>query len=77
MTHRISPKCLNGYDIICTGHGRIERNSEGARLNIPEPFLSNCSESEGLCWWVRPIGFSFSLTLQASSLQKFWRGKTP
>ena len=74
MTTRISPKCLNGYDIICAGHGRIERNEEGVRQNIPEPFLSNCSESEGLCWWVRPIGFSFSLTLQVSTLNRFWKG---
>lgn len=73
MTTRISPKCINGYDIICTGCGRIERNAEGVRMNIPEPFLSKCSESDGLCWWVRPIGFSFSLTLQVGKLKGFWK----
>lgn len=69
----ISPKCLNGYRIDCKGAGRIERSEEGERMNVPEPFIGNCCQSEGLCWWLRPIGFSFSFTLPVASLRRFWR----
>ena len=75
MTQRISPKCLQGYDIICTSLGRIERNELGRKSNIPEPILTTCVESDGLCWWVRPIGFSFSLTLKVSNVKNFWRSE--
>jgi hypothetical protein len=75
MTRRISPKCLAGYDIICTDLGRLERNEQGRRADIPEPILTTCVESDGLCWWVRPIGFSFSLTLKVSKVQNFWAGE--
>ena len=72
MARRISPKCLHGYDIICNGAGRIERNDEGAKNGIPEPVLSACAETDGLCWWVRPIGWSFSMTLKVANLKRFW-----
>lgn len=74
MAQRISPKCLQGYDIICTNLGRIERNEEGRKNNIPEPILTTCAQSDGLCWWVKPVGFSFSLTLKVSSVKNFWTG---
>lgn len=74
MTKRISPKCLQGYDVICTGAGRIERNELGIKNGIPEPVLSTCAETDGLCWWVRPIGFSFSMTLKVANMKRFWQG---
>lgn len=73
MARRISPKCLNGYDIICSGAGRIERNPQGEKQGIPEPIIGSCIESEGLCWWLRPIGFAFSLTLPLARLSGFWK----
>jgi|TARA_B100000035_G_C20696264_1_gene420620 hypothetical protein len=73
MCDRISPKCLPGYDIICHGAGQVERNAEGIKNNIPEPLLTTCAQSEGLCWWVRPIGFSFSMTLKVDKLKNFWK----
>ncbi|MAH29356.1 MAG: hypothetical protein CL959_01570 [Euryarchaeota archaeon] len=75
MTQRISPKCLKGYDIICNGAGRIERNELGKKYGVPEPLLSTCTETDGLCWWVRPLGFSFSMTLKVSRLKNFWQGE--
>lgn len=71
---RIHPKCINGYAIDCKGAGRLERTPEGERLGIPEPIVGNCCHSEGLCWWLQPIGFSFSLTLPVANIRKFWRG---
>lgn len=70
---RISPKCLEGYDIVCVGAGTIERNEKGRKNNIPEPVLSNCVKADGLCWWVKPIGFSYSMTLSVTKLKNFWR----
>ena len=68
----IEPKCLRGYKIL-TGAGRIERNDEGVRMNIPEPIVENCCQTEGLCWWLRPVGFSFSITIPVVNVKNFWR----
>lgn len=67
----IEPKCLEGYKIF-VGTGRIERTEEGARMGVPEPFAENCCQSEGLCWWLSPIGFSFSLTIPVKGVRNFW-----
>ena len=74
MTQRISPSYLQGYDVICTDMGRIERNELGRKNNIPDPILTKCARSDGLCWWVKPIGFSFSITLKVTSVSNFWKG---
>jgi hypothetical protein len=72
MHRRISPSCLNGYDVICCGVGQMERNAAGRQGGIPEPVLSHCIASKGLCWWIQPIGFSFSITLPVDQLSAFW-----
>lgn len=72
MKSRINPKCLNGYSIDCRGVGRIERTEEGERLGCPEPIVGNCIQSDGLCWWLRPVGFGFSITLPVINIRKFW-----
>ena len=68
----IEPKCLKGYK-IARGCGRIERTPEGEKQGIPEPIIDTCCQTEGLCWWLRPIGFSFSLTLPIASIKNFWK----
>ena len=68
----ISPKCLKGYRIDCRGAGRIELNEEGERRGCPEPIVGNCSQSDGLCWWLRPVGFAFTITLPIANLKRFW-----
>ena len=73
MTQQVSPKCLQGYDIICTGAGRVVRNEWGIKNGVPEPILSKCAETDGLCWWLRPVGFSFSLTLKVANMKGFWQ----
>ena len=68
----IEPKCLSGYKIYL-GTGRIEVTDEGARMGVPEPIVENCCQSEGLCWWLRPVGFSFSITLPVKKVRNFWQ----
>ena len=68
----ITPKCLNGYKVDARGVGRVERTQEGERHGCPEPIVHNCIESEGLCWWLRPIGFAFTMTLPVANIRKFW-----
>lgn len=74
MAQRISPKCIKGYDIICTNLGRIERNELGHEHGVPDPILTPCVQSDGLCWWLKPVGFSFSITLKVSNIKAFWQG---
>jgi hypothetical protein len=50
----------------------MERNAAGRQGGIPEPVLSHCIASKGLCWWIQPIGFSFSITLPVDQLSAFW-----
>ena len=69
----ITPKCLNGYKVDGRNAGRIERTEEGERQGCPEPIIGSCIQSEGLCWWLRPIGFTFSITLPVLNIKNFWR----
>lgn len=69
----IYPKCLSGYRVACQGVGRIERTAEGEKQGCPEPIVGNCIQSEGLCWWVGPIGFGYSMTLPVTNIKKFWQ----
>ena len=70
---RIFPKCLDGYSIDCYGAGRVQVTADGEKQGCPEPIIGNCVQSEGLCWWLRPIGFAFSITLPAANIKRFWK----
>lgn len=72
MKRRIQPSCLKGYQIDPSGVGRIELTDEGEKYGCPDPIIGNCIESEGLCWWVKPLGYSYTLTLPVTKLKKFW-----
>lgn len=69
------PRSLNGYRIDCRGVGRIERTEEGVKQGIPEPLIGKCCQSEGLCWWLRPLNFSFFITLPVGNIKNFWQKK--
>ncbi len=68
----IAPKCLRGYLIDPRGAGRFVRSPEGERYNVPEPIIGYCMESEGLCWWLRPVGWYYSITLPVSKIKRFF-----
>ena len=72
MKRTVEPSCIKGYRIVVNGAGKLELTDEGEKYGCPDPFIANCINSEGLCWWLKPIGFAFTITLPVTSLRKFY-----
>lgn len=68
--HWIEPKELPGYAV---SRDAIKLSEEGAKHGALEPHLGR-TENGDLAYWVKPIGFSFSLRLRIEGLRGFFRG---
>lgn len=67
--HWIEPNELPGYRV---SRDCIALTDEGKGHGALEPHLGRC-ENGDLAYWVRPIGFSFSLRLRIEGLRGFFR----
>lgn len=68
----IEPKELPGYRI---SRATIQLTDFGRKHGAHEPQLGRCECGE-LAYWVRPVGFRYSLRLRIEGLRGWFSGKS-
>lgn len=66
----IEPRQLPGYRI---SRSSIQVTEDGLAHGALEPSLGRTRDGS-LAYWIKPIGFSFSLFIKLEGLRRFFRG---